>query len=142
MTTELCVRAVQQGGMRVTAGDGAAEILMDYPMAAGEPAAGLTPLKTLLASLAACSANSVRLLLERKLGQTVTALEVNAHAKRRTEHPTILTEISLEFLLKGPSLDPQAVERAIAFSEQQLCPVWNMLKSATPITAAFRIDPD
>ncbi len=139
MTTQLSLRAVQKGGMQVSAGDGVHEIQMDYPMVPGESASGLTPLQTLLASLAACSANSVRLLLERKLGQTVTGLEVQAHAQRSASHPTVLTEIALEFELEGSSIDPAAVERAIALSEQQLCPVWNMLKGSTPITSSFRI---
>lgn len=139
MTTELSIRAIQQCGMRVTAGDGVHEIQMDYPLLPGESVTGLTPLKALLASLAACSANSVRLLLERKLGQTVTGLEVQTYATRSTEHPTVLTNIRLEFLLSGPSLDPQAIERALNLSEQQLCPVWNMLKASVPISATYRI---
>ncbi|UWZ86622.1 OsmC family protein [Occallatibacter riparius] len=142
MTSDLSIRAVQQGAMRVTAADGVHQIQMDYPTLPGESVTGLTPLKTLLASLAACSANSVRLLLERKLGQTITCLEVHAHASRRTEHPTVLTAITLEFLLSGPSIDPKAVDRALALSEQKLCPVWNMLKTSTPITATYRIVPE
>ncbi len=139
MATELAVRGVQQGGMRVSAGDGTHEIVMDYPLAEGQVTAGLTPLQTLLASLAACSANSVKVLLERRMNQTVTGLEVQARAQRRAEHPTVLTEIALQFVVRGPALDPGAVARAIKASEEQLCPVWNMLKGSTPITAEFRV---
>ena len=83
MTTELSIRAVSQDGMRVLAGDGAHEILMDYPLTADQPVAGLTPLQALLASLCACSASTIRLLLERKMRQPVLGLGVKAHALRR-----------------------------------------------------------
>jgi putative redox protein len=88
MTTELSVHAVHQGGMRVLAGTSSHKVLMDYPLQAGETGKGLTPLQMLLASLAACAANSVALLLKR-MNQPVVGLEVDAHGLRRQEHPTV-----------------------------------------------------
>jgi putative redox protein len=142
MSSELRIDAIQQGGMRVLASDGALEMVMDYPLAPSQAVAGFTPLQALLASLCACSANTVRVLLERRMNVPVSGLEVHAVALRRTEHPTVLTEISLEFVIHGHAIDPEAVARAIQVSEEQLCPVWNMLKSGTPITARFRIVAD
>jgi len=139
MTTELSIRAVYQGGMRVLAGDGIHEVVMDYPIGQGETTAGLTPLQMLLASLAACSVNSVMAVLQRRLSQPVTGLEIEAHAVRKHEHPTVLTEIELEFLVHGAGVDPTAVSLALKMSEEQLCPVWNMLKASTPIRASFRL---
>jgi uncharacterized OsmC-like protein len=72
------------------------------------------------------------------MNQPVDGLEVYARGMRRAEHPTVLTRIFLEFVVKG-SVDPEAVAKSLAISEEQLCPVWNMLKSGTPITASFRI---
>ena len=138
MTTELSVHAVHQGGMRVLAGTSSHKVLMDYPLQAGETGKGLTPLQMLLASLAACAANSVALLLK-KMNQPVTGLEVDAHGLRRQEHPTVLTGISLDFLIKGSGIDPEAVARALKLSEEQICPVWNMLKGRTPITTSVQI---
>jgi putative redox protein len=135
MMTEFSIRAVHRGGMRVTAGDHLHQITMDYPFAAEQKAAGLTPLQMLLASLAACSINSVMAVLQRRLNQPVTGLEVDAHALRKHEHPTVLTEIQLDFLVKGAGVDPSALK----LSEEQLCPVWNMLKRSTPIRASFRL---
>lgn len=139
MTSELHIRATQQGGMRVQVDDGVHQVMMDYPIRQEDTTAGLTPLQMLLASLAACSANSVMVVLQRRLNQPVTGLEVEAHALRRQEHPTVLTEISLDFLVKGSGVDPTAVSLALKSSEEQLCPVWNMLKGATPIHASFRL---
>ena len=99
---------------------------------------GLTSLELLLASLATCSANSVLALLKRATGQHVTGLEVHARGLRRSDHPTVLTEISLEIVVKGDVV-PEAVAKSITASEERLCPVWNMLKGTTPITASFRI---
>ena len=139
MQTELVVRAVHEGGMRVRASDSAFDVLMDYPMGSGESLAGPTPLTMLLASLAACSVNSVMAVLNR-MHQPVADLIVEAHATRSTEHPTVLREISLAFTVKGDAGDPAAVSRALQLSEERLCPVWNMLKANTPIEAGFRIE--
>ncbi len=139
MMTEFSIRAVHRGGMRVTAGDHLHQITMDYPFGTEQKAAGLTPLQMLLASLAACSINSVMAVLQRRLNQPVTGLEVDARALRKHEHPTVLTEIELDFQVKGAGVDPSAVSMALKLSEEQLCPVWNMLKQSTPIRASFRL---
>jgi len=138
MKTELSIHAVHQGGMRVLAGTASHKVLMDYPLQPGETGEGLTPLQMLLASLAACSANSVMVILK-KMNQPVTGLEVEAHGLRREEHPTVMTGISLEFLVKGSGVDPDAVARSLKLSEEKICPVWNMLKGKTPITTSLRI---
>jgi uncharacterized OsmC-like protein len=130
MQTELMVRAIHDGGMRVRASDGEFHVLMDYAMESGDPVIGPTPLTMLLASLAACSANSVMAVLKR-MQQPVTGLEIEAHGLRSTEHPTVLKEITLRFFVKGEDVDPAAVSRALQLSEERLCPVWNMLKTST-----------
>jgi putative redox protein len=137
MKTELTVRAIHQGGMRVLASDGQFQVGMDYPIEDGEITAGPTPLTILLASLAACSLNSAMVVLK-KMQQPVTGMEVEARAARRTEHPTVLSDISLEFVVEG-NVDPAAMGRALQLSEERLCPVWNMLKSSTSIKADFRL---
>ena len=140
MKTELMVRAVHLGEMRVSASDGEFEVKMDYPLTDGEPTTGPTPLTMLLASLAACSLNSVAVVL-RKMQQPFTGIQVEARATRKTEHPTVLADISLRFLIEG-KVDPVAVGRALQLSEERLCPVWNMLKSSTTIEASFQMSAD
>lgn len=138
MKSELTVRAIHQGGMRVLASDGEFQVTMDYPIEECEITAGPTPLTMLLASLAACSLNSVMVVLK-KMQQPVAGMEVKARAIRKTEHPTALSDIFLEFVVEG-DVDPAAVWRALQLSEERLCPVWNMLKSSTSIRAVFRLD--
>jgi putative redox protein len=138
--TELSVRGVHRGGMRVYASDGEFHVSMDYPQQEGEITTGPTPLTMLLASLAACSLNSVVVILK-KMQQPLEGLGVEVRGARRTEHPTLLTDISLEFTVKG-AVDPTAMAHALKLSEERLCPVWNMLKGSTAIKAGFNMQPE
>jgi putative redox protein len=135
---ELNVHAVHNGGMRFKATAGEHAITLDYPLPAGAATAGMTPLQTILSALAVCAGSTLSLVLK-KMGQPVAGLEVDARGLRRDEHPTVLTEISLQFKLDGAGVDEQAVTRALKIAEEQLCPVWAMLKPGTPITASFEL---
>ena len=134
MRTDLCVRAVHRGEMRVDVHVREHLLTMDYPAEAGR---NPTPLETLLASLAACAANTLNLVLCRKLGAQVHGLEVEARAERRAEHPTILTDIELVYHLAGDALDATLIDRAIRITEDQLCPVLAMLRPRTNICSRW-----
>ena len=139
MPTELRIRAVHTGNMRMTASNGQHQVDTDYPLQPGVPAAGLKPMELLLASLGACGGSVVALLLGR-LQQPVTGLEVEVRGTRRDEHPTVFTDIAMEFVVRGAGVDPAAVEKAIGQADGTLCPVWAMLKPGVPITTSFRIE--
>jgi uncharacterized OsmC-like protein len=110
---------------------------MNYPAAQGvDP----TPLEVLLASLAACAANTLNLVLCRKMGAKVTSLEVEARAQRRQEHPTLLTAIELVYHLHGDELAPVMIEQALRIAEDQLCPVMAMLRPGTEISSSWQMD--
>jgi len=138
MPTELVIQADYQGGMKVTAGDGEHTVTMDYPLEPGQAVAGLTPLKLLLASLTGCIGNTVPMLLAKR-GQPVRALQVIAKGRRRDEHPSVFTRIDVELVLHG-DLDPEVVEHCIALADEKLCPVWAMIRPATPIFTSYRIE--
>ena len=138
MPTELVIQADYQGGMKVTAGDGEHTVTMDYPLEPGQAVAGLTPLKLLLVSLTGCIGNTVPMLLAKR-SQPVRGLQVIAKGQRRDEHPTVFTRIDVEFVLHG-ALDPEVVEHCIALADEKLCPVWAMLRPATPIVTSYRIE--
>jgi putative redox protein len=137
MPQELSVRAVRESGMCFTASTGEHTVCLDYPLGPGATA-GPTPLQMLLTSLAVCAGSALGLLLDR-MKQPVTGLAVEARGQRRDEHPTVLTEIALEFVISGPGTDPDRVTQALKLAEEQLCPVWAMLKGGTPISTSFRI---
>ena len=138
MPTELVVNAVHNGGMCFTASAGDHAVTLDYPLPADHRCAGMTPLQLLLSSLAVCSGSTLQLLLNR-MKQPFDGLEVTARGTRREEHPTVLTAIALEFRLRGAGIDPEVVTKALAVAENQLCPVWAMLKLGTEISASFTI---
>ena len=137
MPSQLSVHAVHRGEMRVSAVAGDHTVEMDYPMGGGDCSA-LTPLQLLLASLAGCSGNTMALLLRRH-EQKVSGIEVSALASRRDEHPTVLTDIALEFTVRGADLDEAIVRRSLVIAEENLCPVWAMLKEGTPIAATVTL---
>lgn len=137
MRTDLSVRAVHLGEMRVDVNVRDHVLRMDYPAAEGrEP----TPLEVLLASLAACAASTLNLVLARKMGAKADSVQVEARAERRQEHPTILTAIELVYHLRGDELDAEMIERALRHAEDQLCPVLAMLRPGAVIRSSWRMD--
>jgi putative redox protein len=135
--TQYVVEAVHQGGMHFTTRIGERTVSMDYPLAPGEAGAGPRPLEMLLASLASCAGGSVIALL-RRARQPIDGLTVTARGIRRSEHPTVFTEIALEFLIAG-NVQSSTVAAVLQETETRVCPVWAMLKPTTPITSSFRI---
>ncbi len=131
------MRVVHDGGMRMTATNGNHTVTADYPLEPGAAGAGLKPLELLLGSLGACGGSVVASLLGRAK-QPVSGVEVEVRGQRRDEHPTVFTEISMRFIVRGTGVDPAAVDRAVAQSER-LCPVWAMLKASAPISASVAI---
>ena len=138
MPSELVVQAVHQGGLKFAATAGEHSVTLDYPFPSGHVAEGPTPLQMLLASLAVCSGSTLALVLSRAK-QPVTGLEVQARGQRSDTHPTVLTEISLEFVVRGTGVQSEAVQQALTVAEERLCPVWAMLKASTPIAVSFRL---
>lgn len=137
MRTDLSVRAVHLGGMRIDVHIREHILAMDYPAEEGR---NPTPLEVLLASLAACAGNTLHLVLCRKMGARVESLEVEARAQRREEHPTALTAIALVYHLRGEALDGAQVDRALRIAEDQLCPVLAMLRPGTEISSTWQMD--
>lgn len=138
MPTELVVTAVHQGGMKFAADAGEHSVVLDYPYPPGHEAEGPTPLQMILCSLAVCSGSTLALVLG-KLGQPFSGLAVRARGLRSDTHPTVLTEISLGFVLRGQSIDAEVVQQALTEAEERLCPVWAMLRPGTPIAASFEL---
>ena len=134
MRSDLYVRAVHQGEMRVDVHVREHLLAMDYPAEADR---NPTPLEMLMASLAACAANTLNLVLSKKMGVRIDSLEVEARAERRAEHPTVLTDIELVYRLGGEPLDATLVERAVRIAEDQLCPVLAMLRPGTRIRSTW-----
>ncbi|HEX5014812.1 MAG TPA: OsmC family protein [Candidatus Limnocylindrales bacterium] len=98
-----------------------------------------SPVESILASLASCTAMDVITILEKKR-QVVDRYEIEAQALQRTEYPQVLTEIELVHVVSGPMVTEAALRRAIELSATKYCPVNAMLSAgATEIHHRFRI---
>jgi uncharacterized OsmC-like protein len=135
--TDLSVRAIHRGDLRVDVEVREHVLAMDYPAVAGKQP---TPLEVLLASLAGCAANTLSLVLCRKMGAVVHALEVEARAERRAEHPTVLTAIELVYHLRADDLAAETIDQAVRQAEDHLCPVLAMLRPGAVISSSWRME--
>lgn len=135
MANELTTKVTLQAGMHFRAASGAGQ-LVDMDEMGGN--AGPSPMEMVLMGLAGCSAMDVISIL-RKKRQPVQAMEVNASGQRRDEFPRVFTSITLEYIVYGDGIDPQAVARAIDLSATTYCPVWAMLGKTAEITSSFRV---
>jgi putative redox protein len=114
-------------------------VKFDAPVSHGGEETALSPMENVLASLAACSSFHVLTILK-KMRQKVTGYSVEVSAQRREEPPPrVFTRIHLKYIVRGEHIDPEAVEKAIALSEEKYCSVGGMLKKAAEITSSYEI---
>lgn len=117
-------------------------IVMDSPVGYKGEGTGARPLEVFLESLAACTAMDVVSVLEKKRQRfTGLSIEVTAH-QREDEFPKIYTEIELVYVVRGQSVEPAAVARAVELSETKYCSVKGMLGPQVKVTTAFRVEED
>lgn len=96
------------------------------------------PMELVAMASAACTASDVISILQ-KQQQRVTHFEVHVSAPRASGHPKVFTEMRIEYVVTGHSVDPKAVERAIELSLTKYCSVNLMLEKAVPISHHYRI---
>jgi putative redox protein len=117
-------------------------IVMDAPIGYKGEGTGARPLEVFLEALAACTAMDVVSVLEKKRQRfTDLDIEVTAH-QREDEFPKIYTEIELLYVVRGRSVNPDAVARAIELSETKYCSVKGMLGPQVTVTTAYRVEED
>ena len=103
--------------------------------------AGFRPMDLMLTSLAGCTAMDVISIL-RKKRQEITGFEVTVEGARRDEHPKTYSEIWVHFTIKGPNVDPAAVERAIELSRDKYCAAAATLRHTATLHYDFDIVED
>ena len=100
-----------------------------------------SPVESILASLASCTAMDAITILEKKR-QVIERYEIEAQALQRTEYPQVLTEVEIVHVVEGPVLLEQAVRRAIELSATKYCPVNAMLAAGdVRIEHRYRLEP-
>ncbi len=102
-------------------------------------ARGIGPMKTLLASLGACSGMDVAaILLKRK--QKLSSLAVEVSGRRpRYGHPKPFTEIHLRYLVGGASLEERYVNEAVADAVTKFCSVAATLNERAKVSFSYEI---
>ena len=112
-------------------------ITFDYKPPLGD-GRGYNGLELLLMSFSGCSATAIVYLL-RKMGKTVTGLEVNAKGIRREQPPIKFEKIFIEFILNSEDTKDQDIQKAIQLAEQSICPVWQMIKNNVEVVPEYKI---
>ena len=113
-------------------------ITFDYKPPIGD-GRGYNGLELLLMSLSGCSATAVVYLL-RKMGKTVSGLEVNAKGIRREQPPIKFEKIFLKFILNSKDAREADIQKAIQLAEQSVCPVWQMIKNNVEVIPEYKIN--
>lgn len=139
MADTMTVHATLAADMRFDVETGSGHhILLDAAKENGGQDSGPRPMEMLLVALASCAAMDIISIL-RKKRQEITAYELHVHGDRKEEHPRVFVDITLEHILTGRGVQPQAVERAIQLTEERYCGASAMLGQTAKITHTFRI---
>jgi len=136
MPTHKAVRLEHRGGMHFHAVPSSGH---DYDFDERRSNQGGSPVETVLAALASCSAMDV-ISIAIKKRQRVTSYGIEASGDQRDEYPQVYTEIDLVHVVEGRDLSEAAIRRAIELSALKYCPVSAMLSAgATVIHHRYRI---
>lgn len=122
-------------------GDTGHYVMMDTEKRFGGMEGASKPKELFLMALAGCTGMDVASILD-KMRIAVDKFEVSIDADMAEEHPKVFTKIQLEYRLWGENIDKDKVEQAIELSETKYCAVSAMIRSAVPIEATYRINPE
>ncbi len=121
-----------QGGNRMLARCGEAQLVMDSP-----PEAGPSPVQTLAFALAGCMAMDVALVIRRSRLE-MKALRARLVAERAESDPRRLLKVDLHFTVAG-DVPPDRVEHALRLSRERYCSVWHSLRPDIELTTSFEV---
>ncbi len=139
MAQKMTARAKLASNMRFEGESGSGHVVMlDAALADGGEDTGFRPMELLLVGLAGCTGMDVISIL-RKKRQQVTAYEVRVEGIRSEEHPMVFVDITVEHIVTGIHVQPEAVARAIQLSERRYCGAGAMLGEVAHLTHTFRI---
>lgn len=99
---------------------------------------GFRPMELIAIGIAGCTAMDVISIMQKKR-QEVTEFEVRVHAERASEHPTVFTDIEIEYLVRGVDIQEEALRRSIELSETKYCPAQAMFNQIIPIRTSYQI---
>jgi putative redox protein len=116
-------------------------VVMDGAPEGGGRDLGPRPMEMVLLGTGGCTAYDVVLIL-RKSGQDVRGCEVALEADRAETDPKVFTAITFHFTVRGRSLKPNVVERAIKLSHDKYCSASAMLAKTAEMNMTSEIVED
>ena len=136
------VRWTGPSGMTFVAetGSGHAVVIDGAPEGGGRNL-GPRPMELVLAGTGGCTAYDVVLIL-RKSGQDIRGCDVQLRSERAETDPKVFTRIHFHFVVRGRSLKPNLVERAIKLSHDKYCSATAMIARTAEITIDWEIVED
>jgi len=111
---------------------------VDASTLSGGQGAGFVPMELLLVGLAGCTGMDVISIL-RKKRQRVTGYAVRVRGERAETDPKVFTTITVEHIVTGRQVSPEAVARAIELSETKYCGAGAMLGKTAQLVHTFHI---
>src|ERR1051326_3438721 len=139
MAEEMSARVTLESGMRFAAQSGSGHyVTLDADRGGGGENLGFRPMELLLVGLAGCTGMDVISIL-RKKRQDVTGYEVQVRGVRAGEYPMVFVEITVEHIVTGHHIQPEAGARAIALSKERYCGAGAMLGKVAHLTHTYRI---
>lgn len=106
---------------------------MDAKAESGGKDQGPSPKEVLLSSICGCSGMDVAAILQ-KMRVNLTSLDVHAQTDLTSGHPSIYTEVKLQFRIGGSDIKPEQAIKAVGLSMTKYCGVSAMVVKASPIT--------
>jgi len=117
------------------------KFVMDaYPESGGHNL-GPTPFELFEASIGTCSAMDVISILKKKQ-QKITSYRIEIEGERTPEgvYPRPFTSLKVTHYFAGENLDPEAVKRAVALSDEKYCSVIATLREGPEVTSEWVIE--
>src|SRR6266536_3992143 len=139
MAEQMTATVKLETGMRFDAkASSGHHVTLDAAEHGGGQNAGFRPMELLLVGLGGCTGMDVISIL-RKKRQQVTGYEVHVQGVRAEDHPMVFVVINVEHVVTGHHIQPEAVTRAIALSEERYCGAGAMLGKVAHLTHTYRI---
>jgi len=99
----------------------------------------VSPSQLMLLGAAGCMGMDIVSILQKKR-QEVTGVEVQVTGYQPDEYPKPYHTVELAFTVRGESVDPAAVERAIELSRDKYCVVGQTLQHQVELKTSFRVE--
>ncbi|MBB5174667.1 OsmC family protein [Texcoconibacillus texcoconensis] len=103
----------------------------------GDESKGFRPYELMVSSIAVCSGNVFRKVLE-KQRMTVRDIKVDADIKRDPEEANRITHIHLHYTLHGAGFVDKKVEKAMHLAQKN-CPMSQSVKDSIALSESYTI---